>query len=238
MRKIIFILVVVFLLIGVGIQYVGLSRVREKLQVEDVGDIIPKSIPGWLVEDKPIADTPNLNRIVQGVLNFDSAVFRSYRKGPLEISIYIAYWLPGKVHYENVDTHTPDICWVANGWSMEKKTALPSQFINGVPVEIPNNRVFIYNGKELSVIYWHLSGKTLISSMSVDESLISPWERVAKRINNFRESIFGVPQQQIFIRISSNEDIALLLYEAPVRSCLELIAQIQKGRLFYQNKHN
>ena len=241
MKKIIFILIFIFLLIGASVQYMGLSRARDNLSPPDLGGLIPQEIPGWVIEDKPIAESPELMNKVEQILNFDSAVFRSYKQGDLEISVYIAYWLPGKVPVSIVDAHTPDICWVANGWQMERLSALADYPMkSGTRISIPNYRKFHmkFSSDPISVIYWHFDGQHLREQKSRREGAMSSMERVKNRLAHFRNIIFSPPAQQVFIRISSNKEISQesVLGSIPVQACFELQESLMAGEQLYLQK--
>jgi hypothetical protein len=82
-------------------------------------DLVPKQEelpPGWTVEYKPIADTPEMKKAVAELLNYDDAVYAVYSNGTRHLSVYIAYWTPGKMAQRLVAGHTPDVCWVGAGW--------------------------------------------------------------------------------------------------------------------------
>ena len=195
--------------------------------------LLPKSLPGWTCMDLPIAESPELQRRVEEVLSYDAALFRIYKKGDKELSIYAAYWLPGKVHYQNIDTHTPDICWVKNGWQMEKLAPMDSQLLGDVEVEIPNRRIFRINSSRVTVLFWHIEGDVVRKSRSRNESRISFWERASIRLGNFLSALRDEPQQQLFIRLSSNGNVWEDLEEAPTLAVLEWIAEAKSGRRFY-----
>ena len=39
--------------------------------------------------------------------------------GPLQITLYLAYWRPGQAPVSLVASHTPDACWPGTGWVLE-----------------------------------------------------------------------------------------------------------------------
>jgi len=230
-----FIFVGLVLIIAIGFQFFGLASKRKNLEAKTVGEFIPREIPGWTVEDKPVADSPEMQKVVNQVLNYDDAVFRIYRKGGKEISVYVAYWLPGKIHPTGIDAHTPDVCWVANGWEMQKMSALASQREGADEIAVPNYRKFKVGAQSLSVVYWHFNGVKLRQSDSVRVSKLSFESTVMRRVKQIYGDIVAPAEQQVFMRISSNGDISSEFDELPVKSCLQFLARVQGGDLLYEN---
>ncbi|CAM2916592.1 exosortase-associated EpsI family protein [Rariglobus hedericola] len=225
------------LILATGFQFFGLANQRKNLISPDVSRLIPNSIPGWLVEDKPIAESPEMQRAVSEVLNFDSAVFRVYRRGSDEITVYMAYWLPGKIHPQGVDAHTPDICWPNNGWKMTKLPKLTDQVLeSGRSLAVPNNRRFMAGGQDLTVLFWHINGHKIRQSFSVFEEGMGMVERTKRRIYQVWTSVTTPAQQQLFIRISSNRDITQQLNEPPIRACTGLMDRVIGGENLYTVK--
>ncbi|AOS45900.1 hypothetical protein Verru16b_02991 [Lacunisphaera limnophila] len=117
------------LLAGLALVVVGSRPPPERTFKGNVKDLLPKpeEIPGWTVEYLPIADTPEMKAKVSELLNYDDALFAVYTKGPERLSVYIAYWAPGKMSHRLVAGHTPDVCWVRAGWDIvEAKTWEPA----------------------------------------------------------------------------------------------------------------
>lgn len=225
------------LLVAAGSQIFGLANERKNLVSPDVAALIPQRLAGWVVEDKPIADSPEMQRAVSEVLNFDSAVFRIYRRGNEEISVYMAYWLPGKIHPQGVDAHTPDICWPNNGWKMTKLPALDDQKLeSGRSLAVPNNRRFMAGGQDLTVLFWHINGHQIRQSFGVFEEGMGILERTKRRVYQVWTSVTTPAQQQLFIRISSNQDITKQLNEQPIRACTILMDRVLGGENLYTVK--
>jgi hypothetical protein len=227
----------VALLVAAGFQVFGLANQRKNQVSPNVSDLIPRELEGWIVEDKPIADSPEMQRVVSEVLNFDSAVFRIYRRGGEEISVYMAYWLPGKIHPQGVDAHTPDICWPNNGWEMTKLPPLEDhKLASGRSLAMPNNRRFLAGGQDLTVLFWHLNGHQVRQSFSVFEEGMGVVERTRRRIYQVWTAVTTPAQQQLFIRISSNKDITQQINAAPIKGCINLMDRVLGGENLYTVK--
>jgi len=224
------------MLVAIGFQVFGMASRRKHLVAMDAADLLPKALPGWTVEDRPIAESPDMLKTVEGVLNYDSAVFRIYKKGGVQIAVYLAYWLPGKIDPELVDAHTPDICWVDNGWQKTDLPSLPVQTIGGVSVAIPNHRRFTITGQDLTVLFWQISGHRIRHSESISEARTSAGRLIIRRIQRVWEAITTPPGQQLFLRISCNHSIEENLDSSPIHAGLELLSRSLSGENFYTFK--
>lgn len=230
MKKTVVILFV--LCLAVFLQIKGGGNRHKNLVALDLNEVFPREVSGWVVEDRPIAESPEMKKAVEEILNYDSALLRVYRRGREEISIYAAYWIPGKIYPQAIDAHTPDICWTANGWKMEKLPSLGAQFIESVKIEVPNNRLFTANDQSVFVVYWHINGAALRRSYSVTEEKLS----VRQRLEKIWALATEPAQQQLFVRISSNQRIEGRLGEAPVRETLAVLARALRGEAFFIKK--
>ena len=93
-----------------------------------LSNIIPKEINGWSYTDFDLANSEESSDRIASFLNFDDSLYRVYVKGNVRVGVYIAYWTPGKVSYRWAGAHTPDTCWVVNGWTrIDRKYSIPFQ---------------------------------------------------------------------------------------------------------------
>lgn len=214
----------------------GLERKRKHFRAPEATDLLPKALDGWVVQDKAIAETPEMQEAVKEALNYDSAVFRIYQRGNVEISVYLAYWLPGSISPQQVDGHTPDICWVQNGWSMKKLPPLPPKAVGEYFLPLENMRRFEIQGHQLSVLFWHFNGSHYRSSLSVFEQGLGTVDRARRRISQVWSAVTTQAEQQLFIRVSSTGDISKELDEAPLAACSNLMARVLGGEVLYTIK--
>jgi len=163
---------------------------------------LPVDFEGWTVENRPIAATEGMQEHVEGVLNFSDFVYRVYKRGGTEISVYVAYWEPRKMPVRQVQAHTPDICWVRNGWTIKEKKFDVDFEVAGQPLFPAEVRALDYNGQTQYVAYWHVLGDKIY----VNRTRPGEWDRWDPFKTLFR---FGLHQQkeQFFVRINSNRPI-------------------------------
>lgn len=233
MKKASIVLILGVFVVAVAMQFFGGQRERDRMVAPHVANLLPKAFPGWTVEDRPVADSPDLQKAVKSILSYDDAVFRIYRKGDVEIAVYLAYWLPGKIDPEMVDGHTPDICWPANGWKMTVLPPLAARSVDGVSLPLPNHRHFTAPGQDLTVLFWQINGHQIRQSFSTDEAHIPFMQRARRRVVRIWNAVTQPAGQQVFLRVSSNRPIDGQLGEPPLQACFGLLARGLKGENFY-----
>jgi len=184
-------------------------------------DLLPPPPPGWTMKEKPIADSPEMKEAVAELLNFDDGVFVDYTQGITRLSVYIAYWRPGKMSHRLVAGHTPDVCWVGGGWKKLHAGSTPALAVtaashsqlNPLPsvattqahaIPTGEERTFTAQGTTEYVWFWHLVGQ---ESKSYGTGTTPPWyatitDLFAKGLNQRDE--------QFFIRLSSNVPLSEL----------------------------
>jgi hypothetical protein len=197
-----FLLLAAVLLASVG-GFVGGASARRAF-TGSLRDLLPTAAEtaGWSVESRPVAETAEMKRAVSEQLNYDDAVYYIYTRGELKISVYIAYWTPGKMPARLISTHTPDICWVMVGW---KRLAAVSGRILALPTgakSVPaEKREMQINGKSEWVLFWHLFAGT---GKSYGTAHLPSWYAALRDV-----WLWGLNQraEQFFVRISANAPV-------------------------------
>jgi hypothetical protein len=162
-------------------------------------DLVPSNgeIAGWERRDEAIAATPEMQRVVREILNFDEGVYVSYWKGGERVSVYLAYWRPGTMAQRPVAGHTPDVCWVGAGWEplrRERWTHLQSR--SGQLVPPAEFRSMRASEVREQVLFWHLAG----GKVRLSPGAGPPW--YAMFTDTFADGLNQRPEQ-FFLRISS-----------------------------------
>ena len=191
---------------------------------QPLAELINPRMPGWTVEDLPLAQTEEGIARVGEILDFDDYVSRIYTRGDTQIILYVAYWKPGSTSVKQAHEHTPDICWVANGWTPTKREHqidLDKVFLaDAHPAEY---RVFKKQGQEQSVVFWHIVGDQIYFNESSGTDAIT---------GNFLKTLtqFGINQkrEQFFVRISSNKNIRKILKGDSTHSLLADLSRTTK----------
>lgn len=195
----------VILFAGIVLFFVGLRPPPPRTFHGSVKDLLPKieDMPGWKVEYLPIADTPEMQAKVNEELNYDDAVFAVYTRGTERVSIYIAYWTPGKMPHRLIATHTPDVCWVGGGWKTEAAESGVRWTVDGGRALLPcESREMTLNGNREHVVFWHVAnGKSILYGTQGP----APWYAFITDL--FSRNLDQRPEQ-FFIRISSPTQVS------------------------------
>lgn len=162
-------------------------------------DDLPVAHAPWEMQDMDIASTEEMKRAVNELLNYDRAIFREYRNGARSFSLYVAHWQPRKFHPRLISIHTPDVCWVGNGWTMEKADYTYAWNLADGPAWPAQYREFTVGGKRTYVLYWHimngkLSGYASGPSSANQNFFARPWQDIVEGTG-----------EQFFIRVSSEQ---------------------------------
>ena len=214
------------LLVAVGLQiYAARRSVSEAVVVRPLKEQLPRDVSGWTVEEQGIAETAEMKRAVGELLNFDDAIFLSYRRGGRQFDVYAAYWRPGKMSQRLVAGHTPDVCWVGAGW---RKVSIRSQQAGTEnptwPAAGGEFRVFDDpRGARRWVAFWHRAGNRPVSYGDGDGP--PPWWAV---FSDLAENGLDQKKSQYFVRVSANVPWEQLTAEAGFETVMAEIGAMLK----------
>ncbi|MBM3853025.1 MAG: exosortase-associated EpsI family protein [Verrucomicrobia bacterium] len=185
---------------------------------------IPRELPGWQGRTLPLGPTERLAQDFESILNLNAFVYTEFRQGEKRIAVYCAYWRPGQMPIQVTAAHTPDRCWTKNGWKL-LENRFSEEIGNDGSVLLPAQwRAFAPPGVDDEVCYvlfWHLVGNDLYDYGHRFQRLPSPllwWQ------NAMQYAILG-PQEQYFVRVTSNRPFGELNYDLGWR---ELVAALAK----------
>ncbi len=201
-------------LIGVGAVLITAAGVviagkwspkQPRFTIATRGLYLAEPVDGWTVEWRPVAETEEVKRAHAEQLNYDDAAFAVYRRADTYISIYAAYWTPGKMSHRLIATHTPDVCWTGAGWECREagQTTLGAE-----PVE---HRVFQARDSIEHVAFVHYAGGKPVRYGTLQEP---PWHGMVSDI--WRRGL-AQRDEQLFVRISSNRPLREFEAFAPVQ---------------------
>jgi hypothetical protein len=182
-----------------------------------LSELLPVAAPQWAVSDKPVAQTLEMQRAVDELLNYNEAIFRTYVRADLQLSAYVAYWKPGQFHPRMIMSHTPDNCWTGAGWTMlptgEHSTLVISTDHGATyPGQL---RTFTAGGVVQHVVYWHLVGAKPSIYFEKHRNQFEMF------FDTFRDDILEGQREQYFIRLSSNRPLESLVSEPLFQKILE-----------------
>ena len=202
MKKILFIFAVAALLGGLSLRvYFALVPPPRPTLNELLSNIVPEELNGWKIVDQDMAESPESSERISNFLNFDDALFRIFKKGDTFVGLYIAYWLPGKASYRWAGAHTPDTCWVQNGWTrLDRKYSIPFQN-EETPFQPAEFGIYEKDGSTQNVYFWHLvGGEAFGYEQEGGHNIFAALLDIKKHGLNLRD-------EQFFIRLSSNKKI-------------------------------
>ncbi|CAA6694169.1 MULTISPECIES: exosortase-associated EpsI family protein [unclassified Lentimonas] len=232
MKKIILTLGIATLLIALGLRaYFAFVPPPEPTLHEALADIVPSELPGWKIKDMDMAESPESSARITDFLNFDDAIFRVFEKDDTFVGLYIAYWTPGKASYRWAGSHTPDTCWVLNGWSREAREY-------GVPFTHENTEfepaeygVYSKNNAAQQVYFWHLIGGKAYSYQQKGNLYF------LNSLIDIKNHGLNLRKEQFFIRLSSNKDLEDLKKTNGFEQIMNSLVTISRNSLA-QNAQN
>lgn len=186
------------LVTAVGLVLCGNSMIPEPSFHGELAKVLPPAPEGWTIVVKEIANTPEMKEAVGELLSYDDGVFVDYTNGTNRLSVYIAYWTPGKMSQRLVAGHTPDVCWVGNGWKKESSETVSGLTVNDGRLLPPaEGRLFTIEGRPEYVWFWHVVGPDVKSYAA---GFTPPW--YVSFIDLWEKGLLQ-RQEQFFIRLSS-----------------------------------
>lgn len=161
----------------------------------DLAALLPSAPAGWQVHSNTdlnrFADTLQTNDLVE------RTYFRDDGGQITLLTVYLAYWPPGRTSVSTVALHTPDACWPGAGWTpVVSASARLAPVVAGRTLPPAESRLFTSKGMPQFVWFWHLYDGSVITQRdprSVRELLSIAWRY------GFRKE-----GAQMFVRISSN----------------------------------
>jgi hypothetical protein len=187
---------------------------------------LPVELISWRVIDEPLGQNELVKAGVEDVLRFDDYVFRRYSQGALWFSVYVAYWQPGKMPTRLVAEHTPDRCWVENGWICDFKEHRRTLAVNERqlwPAEYRAFRATGLGGEPHHVLFWLLvDGKPYNFSQhgNLVRHAVRWWSGAVTEFARQR------PPEQYFIRITANSPIDTIWAEPGFKDVMESVAKL------------
>ncbi len=231
MRKILLIVVAVIVVCVAGmVVYAQWFTDTKQRFTASLSKVAPSELPGWEIDEVPLAESQGQLENVEKVLKYDQYVSRKYSKGGLEVTLYAAYWKPGKRSPIDAGGHNPDSCWVNFGWTRTlREYSISGTKIDGRELLPYEYGVYEKDGAEISAMFWHLlNGKPHAYKDHRDgwkDGVAGVIFRLPKRIEDFKRFGLNQRREQLFIRISFNgKDFDKVLENPDFAEFMESIA--------------
>jgi hypothetical protein len=218
------IIVVALLLLNL---YMGFKPLPKAHIDRPLVQLLPAAPAGWQSHDADIADTPEDIERVESVLHYDDAVYRVYGNGRATIGVYIAHWLPGKFSPAKVGSHSPDTCWVHNGWDRINYDKEVKQPLAGGMLKPMEYGEYEKSGEHVHVIFWHLVGGQSVTYdlNDWDNGLAGRIQRLPAMVSDFSQFGLDQRQEQLVVRVSSNLPFTQLWDDPSFKVLMEGLSQ-------------
>lgn len=97
---------------------------KEKLVASNfLSSKIPAKFDNVFSTEKPLGDTEEVTKATEKQLVVSDYLNREYTLSDgRKFTLYISYWMPSREVIERASAHTPDRCWIENGWRCNEKT--------------------------------------------------------------------------------------------------------------------
>lgn len=201
MKKIVaLVLIVLALVFAVGFQFVHQPAALPAGPTVDFSDKLPSMPAGWQSEDLPLGATEAQSDSAEKTLGIDGFIQRKYEHYGQSVTVYVAYWRPGSTDTRLAASHTPDRCWVENGWTCTGARHSETLDFGGVATLPAEFRSFEMNHMKLNVYYWLMVNGERYDLGNRLNGIPSPWLFVKSFVH---EMALGRPEIT-FVRISSD----------------------------------
>jgi len=181
--------------------------------------VLALDLSGWNGRNTPLGPTEASEGEVEKILNFDDVFLREYASAKGTLSLYVAYWGPGKIQTQVAASHTPDRCWSSAGWVCEAQrhaVVLPG-------LKPGEWRIFSADRTpDLKVIYWLLVGENVYDFGDRFNRVPSPW----RWWRDVAKQIFSAPTEQYFIRLTSDRPFEELNEDPGFQELLASLARL------------
>jgi hypothetical protein len=232
------------LLAAFGLQWTySLKERPRKMPDARLAERIERKLEGWLVAEEPLGATEAATESALNLLNLDDFVYLRYKRGGVSFTIYVAYWVAGKMPTRLVAIHTPDRCWTENGmqcidrrfkhkYLLSGRALLPAEWrvfvpkqelgIHGAGAGLTSDVNIASFAPRVYVIYWHLVAGKLYDYGNRFNAIPDPW-RWWK--DTLEQAAYG-SQEQLFVRIASETPIEQLLSDPGFQAVLDSVAKL------------
>ena len=183
----------------------------------DLAALLPATFDGWVAS--PSSEITQFTAQLQTDRLAETTYNRKTPQGPLEITVYLAYWPVGATPVSFVAAHTPDACWPGSGWEAKPlKTPRVPLTIGTHQLDAAEYRQFTQSGFLQHVWYWHLYDGHVIHP----EGARSPRQLLllAFQYGFHREG------EQLFVRISSNQPWETIASEPLLQEIFARLAKL------------
>ena len=216
------------LLVGFGIYMLLIGSAAKPLEAP-LAQLVPANFGAWEAEDLPVSESREMTARVENLLKYDDVLSRLYKGPGIQLSLYVAYWNAGKIPVHEVGVHTPDTCWVVNGWKCTDRKSNCRKNVNGKPLKPFEYGKYTKDGHTEYVIFWHLVGDWTnhIKYEGWRNGLRGRIERLPFLFESFKKFGFNQRREQLFIRLSSSQPFSDLWSDPEFEEFIQKMAPLR-----------
>lgn len=194
-------------------------------------DVVPRRLPGWQVQDVPLAETEAARENVHSVLNYDQVVQRAYVKEGVQVLVYVAYWKPGRVSLVDAGSHNPDSCWVLAGCErLDRAYSVAGTVDRRELLPYEHGEYRTPGGARIQAMFWHLVNGRPNRYEEQEVGWRTGFEgridRLKLVLKDVKERGLNQKAEQMFVRLSSNRRPEELMKDPDFRRLLNELARL------------
>ncbi|MDP0500768.1 MAG: exosortase-associated EpsI family protein [Verrucomicrobiota bacterium JB022] len=165
----------------------------------DLAEVLPRARGGWTMEEVPLGPNEAVEEASLEILQFDDYVFRHYQGSGKDFFVYVAYWEPGKMPKRQINTHIPDVCWVNNGWTIQRRDNAYALDLGSTKTRDGQWREMDYRGQHVDVVFWHIAAGKAVTYQSMGFA-----DKVVSIFTEPFSSGFDLRKEQFFVRVHTS----------------------------------
>jgi len=179
-------------------------------------EILTQNISPWTVKSLDLALSQEEAISIERRLNSDDVLFREYSYQDIVILVYVGYWRSGSSPVYRVALHTPDTCWIHNGWTRQSRKYAQKLKSGNRSLLVAEQGEYTIENNYQDVIFWHIVGNTPFHYQQTDSSL-TLYDKFVRNIVLPIETAYKFnlkkPADQLFIRVSSNKKFSEIWHD-------------------------
>lgn len=190
---------------------------------------IPASIGETKSVERPLGNNEEVARATEKILAVNEYINREYTlPDGRKFTIYISYWAPRKESMRVASTHTPDRCWVRNGWKNDDSKKIQNDILqlDGKPLMPAYYREYTIDnlGRNYrrNVWFWFVTDGVRYDYKVADNYAPSPILYIKNMIS---DALVGSPEMY-FVRIDSDSSLKELFKDKDFAAILKSLGEL------------
>lgn len=166
------IIILAMLLVATALSVYGISGIKPREQVKAPLDRVLGELPGWNG-----GENFEMGPRIVDALKLDDHLFRSYRRGSEQVTLYIGFYrTAGKVGA----AHDPLVCFTGQGWRLGNRSTGNARLgASGLKVNFATMIAERQGERELLVYWFQTNGTTSTNTVSQKAAMV--WDRLNGR---------------------------------------------------------